>query len=78
MIKQTNNIMKYFGIRLSLVINFIMVCMFLCIDVDKTPFKNWLIYVGIVGVFTFINYFILNKVYTASDRNEIFLISNDK
>lgn len=68
--------MKYFAIRFSLVINFVIIALFLCIDLGVTPFKNWLIYTCGTMIFTFINYLVLTKAYTKDERNEIFLISN--
>lgn len=69
--------MKYFAIRLSLVINFLVIALFLCIDLDITPFKNWLIYTCGTVIFTFINYLVLTKAYTKDERDEIFLMSNN-
>ena len=70
--------MKYFAIRLSLVINFVMIMLFLCIDLDYTQFKYVLYYAGATTVLTIINSVIMTKVYSKKERDEIFLINNNE
>ena len=63
--------MKYFGIRLSLVINFVLIAGFLCIDFDHTPAKNWVIYGVFVAVYTLVDWYIMTHKYTAEEREAI-------
>lgn len=63
--------MKYFGIRLSLVINFVLISAFFCIDIDHTPTKNWVIYGAVVAVYTLVNWYIMTRKYTAEEREAI-------
>lgn len=63
--------MKYFGIRLSLVINFVLIVCFFCIDIDHTPTMNWVIYGVFVAVYSLVNWYIMTRKYTAEEREAI-------
>jgi len=69
--------MKYFLIRLSLVINFVMIAMFLTINTEVTPFYNWLIFTGITILLTIVNIVVMKFMYTSKERDEIFVMNND-
>lgn len=69
--------MKYFLIRLSLVINCIMIAMFLTVNTEVTPFNNWLILTGITVLLTIVNIIVMKFKYTSKERDEIFVMNND-
>lgn len=66
--------MKYFLIRMSLIINFFLFVCLLTIDIDSIPFKDWGIFSAIVLGISFINYYIMKNMFTKDERDKIFFV----
>lgn len=66
--------MKYFLIRISLIINFFLFVVFLTIDIDSIPFKYCAIFLAIVLGISFINYYVMKNMFTKDERDKIFFV----
>lgn len=66
--------MKYFLIRMSLIINFFLFVVFLTIDIDSIPFKYCAIFLAIVFGISFINYYVMKNMFTKDERDKIFFV----
>lgn len=66
--------MKYFLIRMSLIINFFLFVSFLTIDIDSIPFKYWVIFSAIVLGISFINHYVMKNMFTKDERDKIFFV----
>ena len=66
--------MKYFLIRMSLIINFFLFVGLLTIDIDSIPFKYWVIFSAIVLGISFINHYVMKNMFTKDERDKIFFV----
>ena len=66
--------MKYFLIRMSLIINFFLFVGLITIDIDSIPFKYWAIFSAIVLGISFINHYVMKNMFTKDERDKIFFV----
>lgn len=66
--------MKYFLIRISLIINFFLFIGLLSIDIDSIPFKYGAIFSITVLIISFINQYVMRNILTKDERDKILFV----
>lgn len=66
--------MKYFLIRISLIINFFLFMGLISIDIDSIPFKYGASFAVTVLIISFINQYVMRNMITKDERDKILFI----
>ena len=66
--------MKYFLIRISLIINFILFIGLISIDIESIPFKYGMSFSVTVLIISFINQYIMRNKFTKTERDKILFV----